>query len=106
MRVISLVLCGIGALITAVGAGLLGGGLDIANYTGGIIFVLLGLALGAVGVLLYLIDFLRLVLGGRTDVWILVIFGLCGLEIRSELGEPPESGWHYGRWVHGREFDR
>lgn len=106
MRGISLVLCGIGAVVTAVGAGLLGGGLDIAGYAAGIIFVLLGLALGAVGVLLYLIDFLRLVLSGRTEVWILVILGLCGLEIRSELGEPPESGWHYGRWVHRRDFDR
>jgi hypothetical protein len=72
----------------------------------GIVFVLLGLAFGAIGALLYLIDFIRLVLSDRTEVWILAIFRLCGLELRSELGEPPESGWHYGRWVHGREFDR
>ena len=106
MRVISLALCVIGAVVTAVGAGFLGGGLDAANYAGGIIFVLLGLALGAVGVLLYLIDFIRLVLSDRTDIWVLVILRLCGLEIRNELGEPPESGWHFGRWVHGRDYDR
>jgi hypothetical protein len=98
MRNIGLLLCIVGAVVTAIGAMLLygdGGAIGIGDWAKGVIVILIGLSLGAIGALLYLVDFLITVFRYRESFNIYFNFRLLWYEIYQELGYPIDEDLQY-----------
>ena len=108
MRVIGLVVCIIGAIVTAVGAQFFFGdlGISTSDLIRGTISVLFGLAVGVIGAIIYLIDFLLRIFRNRDGIWIDVNLRILGLEFRGELKTPVEDDPDSEYEVNGREFAR
>ncbi|MFC1847711.1 hypothetical protein ACFLXV_00150 [Chloroflexota bacterium] len=106
MRAIGLVVSIIGAIITAVGAQFFFGdfGISTSDLIRGTASVLFGLAVGAIGAIIYLTDFLLRIFKNRESILIDLYLRILGLEFRGELKAPVEDDMDAEYEVNGREF--
>ena len=84
MRVVAVVLCLIGAMLVAAGAIPLSenhGALEMGDWVKGFLGILLGLALGAVGLILHLVGSLLRLLRHRESLDIRISASILGVEM-------------------------
>jgi hypothetical protein len=97
MRTAAVILCAVGVLLIAAGSIPLSGdyeAMDVADWAKGIAGVLIGLAMGVIGLVLHLADYILRVSRDRDSLGALVRVRLLGLEVTYAAGTyAPEDPW-------------